>query len=106
MRIIKLDTSDEFVINNGSASYCQFKRLLYLICHQQEFFFQPVFSMILARSMQTAFNVGAYFHVRVFKSYIYRQHNCFDRMSIRRTAIKIDIFKMKVVRVKFILFKL
>ena len=47
---------------------------------------------IRARNTQTAVNVGAYLHVRVFKSYIYRQHNCFDRMSIRRTAIKIHIF--------------
>ena len=54
--------------------------------------------MILARITQTAVNVGAYFHVRVFKSYINRQHN----MSIRRTAIKIHIFKIKVVRVKLI----
>ena len=29
-----------------------------------------------------------------------------DRMSIRRTAIKIYIFEIKVVRVKLILFKL
>ena len=37
-RIIKLDTLDEFVKDNGSASYSQFQRLLYFICHQQEFF--------------------------------------------------------------------
>ena len=55
--------------------------------------FQPVYSMILARITQTMVNVGAYFHVRVFKSYIYRQHSyCFYRIqSIRRTAIKIHI---------------
>ena len=59
---------------------------------------------ILARITQTAVNVGAYFHVRVFKSYIYRQHNCFDRMSIR--CNQNSFFLIKVVLVKLILFKL
>ena len=46
-RIIKRDTFDEFVKDNGRASYCQFKRLLYLICHQQEFFslYTPWYSL-------------------------------------------------------------
>ena len=59
--------------------------------------------MMLALITQTAVNVGAYFHVRVFKAISIDNT---DRMSIRRTAIKINIFEIKVVRVKLILFKL
>ena len=108
-RIIKLDTLDEFVKDNGSASYCQFKRLLYLICHQQEFFslYTPWYSLASRkpRSMWVLTSTSALLKailiidntlVIIWSHTVYTRH----------TAIKIHIFKIKVVLVRLILFKL
>ena len=61
--------------------------------------------MILDRITRTAVNVGAYFHVRALKEIFINNTICFDRMSIRCNK-KIHMFKITVVRDKWILFKL
>ena len=84
-RIINLDTLDEFVKDHESASYCRFKRLLYLICHHQEFFslYTPLYSLASRkpRSMLVLTSTSA------FLKATFIDNSYFDRMSFCRTAL-------------------
>ena len=90
-------TLDEFGKDNSHVPYCQFKRLLYFICHKQVYF-----GMCFLSNQAHRLCCGAYFQVRVLANI----DHAFVSIASLFAAIKNYIFKSKVVRVESIFIKL
>ena len=58
--IFKIDLLWASLENNSHVPYCQFKRLLYFICHKQVYF-----GMCFLSNQAHRLRCGAYFQVRV-----------------------------------------
>ena len=86
----------EFGKDNSHVPYCQFKRLLYLICHKQIFF-----GMCFLSNQAHRHHCGAYFQVRVLANI----DHTFVSIASLFAVIKINIFKIKVICVKSIFIK-
>ena len=95
--VIYRSTLGEFGKDNTHVPYCQFKRLLYFICHKQVYF-----GMCFLSNQAHRLRCGAYFQVRVLANI---DHTYVSIASLF-AAIKIYIFKIKVIRVKLIFIKL
>ena len=87
----------EFGKDNSHVPYCQFKRLLYFICHKHVYF-----RMCFLSNQAHRLCCGAYFQVRVLAHI----DHTFVSIASLFAAIKIYIFKNKVIRVKSIFIKL
>ena len=97
--IFKIDLLWAILEKTSHVPYCQFKHFLYFICHKQVYFAN--FGMCFLSNQAHRLCCGAYFQVRVLANI----DHAFISIASLFAAMKIYIFKIKVIRVKSIFIK-